>query len=98
MKIKLNEINLLLYENIIMYYENNKHVLKKKKLWINGKKISKYIFKKNYYFVIGDNRDNSEDSRFWGLIPENHILGKAILVLLSINKSKIRWNRILKKI
>jgi len=96
-KIKINKKNILIYENIIIYYENNKHVLiKAGGLWINGNKIKKYIFKKDYYFGMGDNMHNSEDSRFWGFIPENHIIGKSILIFLSIKKNK--WDRVLKNI
>ena len=66
---------------------------------INGKPASSYTFKMDYYWMMGDNRDNSLDSRFWGFVPEDHIVGTPMFVIISLNKDKslfggkIRWNR-----
>jgi signal peptidase I len=66
---------------------------------MDGKPITEYKFKQNYYFMMGDNRHNSADSRYWGFVPEDHVVGKAVLVWMSMDPmggvgSKIRWNRI----
>jgi signal peptidase I len=70
---------------------------------INGKKANSYTFKMNYYWMMGDNRHNSLDSRFWGYVPEDHVIGKAMITWMSIDSTanllnKIRWDRILKPI
>ena len=72
-------------------------------IYIDGKEMSQYTFKQNYYFMMGDNRHNSLDSRYWGFVPEDHIVGKAFFIWLSIDKEadffdKIRWNRFFKLI
>jgi len=70
---------------------------------INGKKTDTYTFKMNYYWMMGDNRHNSEDSRYWGFVPEDHIVGKALFTWMSVDSTRsffksIRWNRIFKGI
>ncbi len=105
MTVALNAQNIVLYEQIIRQYENNKLDVRDGKVLINGKEANSYTFKMDYYFMMGDNRHNSADSRFWGFVPEDHIVGKASFVWLSVDKfktwgdkGKIRWNRMFKKI
>ncbi|PRY15460.1 signal peptidase I [Pontibacter ummariensis] len=89
-----------LYEKVILDYEQNKNaVVRGGKLWIDGKEVKQYTFKQNYYFMMGDNRHNSLDSRYWGFVPEDHIVGKAAFVWFSVDPTeelpdKIRWGRL----
>lgn len=76
--IKLDTLNICLYEKIITDFENNKLEIKNGSIFINGDLSSSYTIKENYYFVLGDNRDNAVDSRYWGFLPEKYILGKVI--------------------
>ena len=98
--IELNEKNLQLYGRCIKDYERTNLEVKGGKAYIDGKPASKYTFKMDYYWMMGDNRDNSLDSRFWGFVPEDHIVGTPMFVIVSFDKDrgwtdgKIRWNRV----
>lgn len=96
--IVLDSTNIDIYRQIIEVYEHNELQQNGIDFLINGLKTNTYTFTQNYYFVMGDNRHNSQDSRFWGFVPESHIIGKAALIWLSIGAEGIRWNRMFKAI
>ena len=94
--------NLPIYERPIHAYEGNRIEVKDGKIYINGQETTRYTFKMDYYWMMGDNRHNSADSRFWGFVPEDHIVGKPIFIWLSLDQDrgwldgKVRWNRLFK--
>ena len=101
--VKLDMTTLPLYERIIKNYEGNELRVSDNTIYINGQKADSYTFAMDYYFMMGDNRHNSADSRYWGFVPEDHIEGKASFVWLSTTPGKslltgIRWKRMFRGI
>ncbi len=102
--ITLTEDNLPIYERCIEAYEGNTLERRPDGLYINGERTDTYTFRMDYYWMMGDNRHNSADSRYWGFVPEDHVVGKPLLIWLSLDKDrgwfdgKIRWNRLFKTV
>jgi signal peptidase I len=96
----MNRTNYLIYKNPIEWEQNATLVWKDSSVWLRDSLITSYQFQKNYYFMSGDRVENSQDSRYWGLLPEEYIVGKAWIIWKSkdLNTGKIRWNRLFKKI
>ncbi|WP_051633159.1 signal peptidase I [Thermonema rossianum] len=99
-KIKMTPENVILYGHTIAEYEGHEQAeVKNDKLYINGQAVEEYTFRQDYLFMMGDNRHNSLDSRFWGFVPYDHVVGKAVFVWLSVDPyadflHKIRWSRL----
>ena len=97
----LNLDNLPVYERVIRNYEGNTLEIKDSTIYINAVATTNYTFKMNYYWLMGDNRHNSADSRYWGFVPEDHVVGKPLFVWLSLDKDaslleSVRWERLFK--
>ena len=92
--VPLNMNSIPFYERIIDDYENNQLEVIGEHIFVNGKKSTSYTFKQDYYWMMGDNRQNSLDARSWGYVPFDHVVGKPVLIWFSINEGEIRWERL----
>ena len=105
MTIPINARTLGQYKDVIMHHEGHERVrVANSQLWIDGEQLVTYTFQQDYYFMMGDNRRNSRDTRFWGFVPYDHVVGKAVLIFCSLDpkksffNKKMRWNRFFKRI
>ena len=102
--IKLTMDNIAIYERPIKNYERNDLEVRDGKIFINGKQTNTYTFKMDYYWMMGDNRHNSADSRYWGFVPEDHVVGKPIFIWFSSDPDRgllsggLRWNRLFRMV
>jgi signal peptidase I len=100
--VKLNSVSMPFYRRVIAVYEKNKLEEKDGKYYINGKQADSYTFTQDYFWMMGDNRHNSEDARVWGFVPENHIVGKPLFIWFSTREGSftngINWNRIFRSV
>lgn len=99
--VELSLQNLPLYDRIIRVYEGHELEVRDNQIFIDGKQTTTYTIEMDYYWMMGDNRHNSQDSRFWGFVPEDHIVGKAVFIWMSLDPNeswfslnKVRWNRL----
>ena len=92
--VPLNMNSIPFYERIIEDYENNQLEVIGEHIFVNGKKSTSYTFNQDYYWMMGDNRQNSLDARSWGYVPFDHVVGKPVLIWFSINEGEIRWERL----
>ncbi len=93
--VTLNAKTIPFYKKIIAEYENNDLLIDGENIYVNGKKATSYTFKQDYYWMMGDNRNNSEDSRYWGFVPFDHVVGKPVMVWFSWDSKtgSVRWDR-----
>jgi signal peptidase I len=89
--------NYPVYERAIRVYEGNKLEMREGRIWLNDHPVNQYTFKMNYYWMMGDSRHGSQDSRFWGFVPEDHIVGEAWRIWMSWDHG-VRWGRLFKRI
>jgi signal peptidase I len=98
MTVKLNRDTWPIYGHAIQHYEQRDAQWRDGRAWIDGKPADAYTFTMDYYFMMGDNRHSSLDSRFWGFVPEDHIVGRPEMVLASFNPDGgVRWSRFFRK-
>jgi signal peptidase I len=86
-----------MYERAIRTYEHNKLEMRGDQIYVNDQPANHYTFQMNYYWMTGDNRQDSQDSRYWGFVPEDHVVGQASLIWMSWDKG-IRWRRLFNRI
>lgn len=99
-RLRIDPIHFSLYKKLIAWEQNAEVIYSDSVLYINGQAMNDYTFRKNYYFVAGDKGENSQDSRYWGLLPEEYIVGKAFMVWKSVDPytGKWKWDRFMKRI